>query len=199
MQKTMLGWFRKVVFSCLWVLSACSSVPEFQAGYDAQFDFSSVNSYAFLPRRDALIYDRLTTDLIMQRIEIAVEEELAARQWKMADRQQADIWVSYFVTTEADINQAAYRYYYGYQPCWDCLGHQGEPELNFNRRGARQTALVVDIVNPESKKLVWRGVVRKAIKKADSQELKQRMAEVISLLMQDFPPGYQGAHDGPQR
>lgn len=170
------------------ILSGCTSTPQFQSGYDPQFDFSAIESYAFLPRRDALIDDRLTTGLIMQRIEIAVENELAARQWQMLGRQQADIWVSYFVTSEPDNSLAAYRYYHGYQPCWDCSGHKGEPEINIGRRGDRQTALVVDIVNPVSRQLVWRGVVSKAIKKADSQELKQMMAEVVNLLMLDFPP-----------
>ena len=188
MQKVVLGYFRKIVLLGLLVLSACTSAPQFQSDYDPQFEFGSIKSYAFLPRRDVLIGDRLTTDLIMQRIEIAVENALAARQWKMVGQQQADIWVSYFLITGPDKSLAAYRYFHGYRPCWDCEGHQGEYEMGFGRNDGGDIALIVDIINPASRQLVWRGIASKSIKKTDSQGLKQEVAEVVNLLMLEFPP-----------
>lgn len=176
-----------LVISCLFLLSSCASAPEYQTGFDPKFDFDNIRSYSFLPRRDALIEDRLTTDLLMQRIEIAVENELAARDWQMADRSGSDIWVSYFVTSTIDRNLAAYRYYYGYEPCWDCATHQGEPE--FDLRRDRRAAVVIDIVNPKSRKLVWRGAAIKSLKKTSPEEIKLLMKEVINRLLQDFPPG----------
>ena len=177
---------RFIVIILLSGLFGCGSVPEFQSDFNQHFDFSRITSYAFLPRRDALIEDRMTTDLIMQRMEMAIEDELAARQWQLTSRDQADIWVSYYAASKWQKNLDAYRYYYGYTPCWDCQTHPEKFDLL--ARG-RTISLVVDIVDPGKQQLVWRGAMSRVIdKNASPRELKARMSEIIKLLLEDFPP-----------
>ncbi len=199
------------------LLSGCSTITKYWHDHDSRFDFSRVDSYAFMPRRGGMIADRITSDMVMQRFEIVLEDELSAKQWQLTDMTKADIWVSYYTGTDIENNRRLSRAYYGYDPCWRCS--DGEtvrsemPKLNKKQRrkaivdlrdkGRGDTIyedsgyvkdrpralMVIDMVDSHNKRLVWRGYVNSVFKKNHSQQqVKDKLRQLISDLLLEFPP-----------
>lgn len=51
------------------------------------------------------------------------------------------------------------------------------------------SSIIIDIVNPKTKKLMWRGVAKaEIIVEVSDREKQRRTNEVVRRLLRDFPP-----------
>jgi hypothetical protein len=178
----------------LLILTGCSGIPV-ATDYDANWNFSQAKTYAWLASKEKLIIDPLVdNDLTDGRIQRALEASLAAKGLqKTDDPLAADLLVSYHVNTKERLNITNYHSYFGYYPYFGYpypyghgYGYMG-PSVDVDQYTAG--TFVVDIINPTSKHLLWRGVSERRLQTGGSpQEREQYIRQTIGAIVEQFPP-----------
>ncbi len=183
------------------LLAACGSLPV-ATDYAEEYDFSAVDSYVWMeqpatpPATDKLVYQ---SDLSHQRIVEAVDAELQAKGLeKLTEPRKGSLLVTYHrgVTDKVRVD-SFYNWYehFGYYPCYHCFhrpgfGYAYHPHDDFWVDEYQQDSLVIDLVDPVSKELVWRGNANRRLPELSSpEERRQYIAETIKEVMRHFPPG----------
>ncbi|AKH69756.1 protein of unknown function (DUF4136) [Spongiibacter sp. IMCC21906] len=189
------------------MLAACSGLPV-STDYAPGYDFSGLNSYAWLPPKEdnKLKPDdpEANNDLVRQRIQGAVDSQLAARGFKkVADPQKASMLVTYHNGLEDKIavdNVGAWNNHFGYYPCYHCFrrpgfGYYGDPYFFHQNqtwvRNYTENRLIIDIIDPESRSLIWRGIAKRSQPRLSTpEERRLYVLETVSAILAEFPPGY---------
>lgn len=154
MNYPMLHRWLIVITLCL--LTACTSSPNVNVDFSPDFQFATVKSYAIVqPPADALS----RAGLAGERVESAVREQMAALGVAEVGREQADIYVGYGVVTEEKTRVTTYPDPVSYR-CYRCGygygGWGGSAAVDVHEY--TQGTLVVDLIKPDTRKVVWRGV-----------------------------------------
>jgi len=75
--------------------------------------------------------------------------------------------------------------YYGYAPGWYASGTMATAQVYEYKEGT----LVIDIVDPAARKLIWRGSAQAELNRNPSTEEKKRKAdEAVKKIFEQFPP-----------
>ena len=90
------------------LLSSCATYLNVATDYDDQFQFSGQSSYALITPKDI---SNVRNDLLKNRIERALRNELKKKGLTETDKDNADIWVSYFATNEKQQDIRTYHSY----------------------------------------------------------------------------------------
>lgn len=150
-------------------LAGCSGIGV-ERDYDRTYDFSRVKTWAWAPDGRSAA----ETDLVRERIEGAVERELAAKAYEKVGADEADVWIRTFAAAERQVKAEPF---YG-------LGYYGQDLRVFD-----EGTLVVDVVSPRERRLLWRGTARGAIDRdATPEERDERVAEAVGKILEAFPP-----------
>ena len=174
----------------------CSMTPSVETDYNPEYDFARAHSFAIVePSTVSNSAAFASDDILHNRIRDAIASALRARGFRIADAAQADMLVSFLVTTENKTAIHSYNTGIDYYRCWRCGGFGG-----FGGFGAgfdtidvdqyTEGTLFVDFIDPKSKQLQWRGAVTKRLSKTRSiEERKQLVSEVVNQIVAKFPPG----------
>lgn len=158
-------------------LAACSSVST-NHDYDMSYDFSKLRSY-----RWADIPSRADADpLVVQRVGAAVESQLKAKGYVMAEG-TPDFLVATYVGRRTRIQVTDWGYRYGPWGGWHGGGGLDVYEYE-------EGTLVVDVVDHASRNLAWRGTAVGIVDpSATPQEKTEEINEAVAKIFEDFPPG----------
>ena len=164
----------------LLALTACSGITVTN-DYDPQADFSSLKTYAWYAAPAAAAgVDTLTT----QRILRSVDAELAARGYR-----KVDSGADFLVHTLAAINQrieavpTTTTVGYGWRGGYMAYGTGTEI------RTYDEGTLILDVISPATKQLIWRGTAKAAVSGNRSPEEREaRIREAVSMILDSFPP-----------
>lgn len=166
------------------LLGACGgSVP--LVGYPLDAPQIPVKSYSFLNRDALRAFNPLGNDLTNNRIELAVEKSFSSRGYQyVSEQKNADILVSYFVL--GTDKQYLIDYNRGVKPCAQC------PMSETRKQGVikyERGAVIVDFLNPDTLRSIWRGSLKKMIKAEQSpsernESIKKSIGEIVAL----YPP-----------
>ena len=107
--------------SVLLFLGACAG-PRFEAvsDFDRSYDFSDVETIAFLPIDRTAVAERMITDMQVDRVNAALTRELADRGFRVVEkRQDADLFLSWHLVTRERTDIRSYNAASTYQ-CWRC-------------------------------------------------------------------------------
>jgi len=145
--------------------------------YAHDYDFEAIKTFQYVPTDDS---DVKGNDLMDQRIEDMIKKEL--REGGGTEVQSnPDIYVTYHFTskenTSYNTTSMGYGGYGGYGGGWGGWGGYG----GMGGMGSSTTyattytegTLIVDLYDPETKKLVWRGTGTVTVKAKPEKQIKQ--------------------------
>jgi uncharacterized protein DUF4136 len=186
-----------VLTSLLLLVNACATV-NVDVDYDGQADFSRLSRYAWLDDKAPLSGNALidTNTLLHDRIRGGVKSWFESNGYLLAAQKDADFLVVYRVVVENHTRVTVLNPYYGYPYSWRYGYRRGyyssfawnyypEQRVYEYQRGT----LIIDIVDPNTKKLMWRGMAFEDINPNASQQKKEAyVARAIKAILSRFPP-----------
>jgi Domain of unknown function (DUF4136) len=165
---------------------ACSGV-RVTTDYDPSADFSGVRSYAWLDEQSGVEGDRPdVASLLDRRVRGAIETELQGKGIARVDRSAAKVLVTYHLGVEKKLDVNTINSGYGYGR----YGRYGGIHSTTTVTEYQEGTLLIDLVDPTSKQLVWRGAGQARIREYSTpEEREQRVGEAVKLILEKFPPG----------
>ncbi len=173
------------------ISSGCSTISV-TTDYNPNFNFTALKSYAWLdngqvPSADA----RINNALVIDRVRKAVEQVLAARGYVKAEGGSADFMVSWLGGIDKKIQMQTIDHFYspyGYgalhrDPFW------GSSMRSTTAYEYEVGTLIIDILDPNQHKLIWRGTGEDRISgNKNPEELEKGINGAVTAIMKDFHP-----------
>ena len=176
------------------MLGACSSI-EVTTDYDPSVGFAAYRTYAWIPSPQERTGDlRLDSSLLHDRIREAVERHLAAKGYQKTEPGSPDFLVTYHVALKGKLNVSTMSNY-GYGPGYRGARMAGPGTTTYVHE-YDEGSLLVDIVDPTKRQLVWRGTARAEVPPTSTPE--ERTAKIdaaVGKILEAFPPKPAGARD----
>ncbi len=124
-----------------------------------------------------------------------MDAELAARGFRKVSS-NPDFLVAYHVSLDKRRSVQTLNNYYGYGPGWG-YGYgaayrpgywAGAPETYVYEY--EEGTLIVDIVDPRNKELMWRGSAQDEVHFTSTPEKEEtQLKEAVQRMLENFPPG----------
>lgn len=157
-------------------ISLACLAQSINANYIPGTDFSKYRSYRWVAVGDGGSVDQI----LDQQIKQAVDKQLEAKALQKKDADPADLYVGYQVGVQQEQELNAYG-----TPGWRFGGGMADLKTSTVNVGT----LVLDVYDPATKQLVWRGAATETINKSSTPEKKQEHLDKAAMkLLKDFPP-----------
>lgn len=167
-----------ITLLALLALAGCSTM-RVSSDYDRDADFSQLGTFDWMPappRRPSA--PRLGNSFVQRRIRGALERELTAKGYRKVSR-DPDFLVAFFTAAEDRVAVHRINEYWGYRGRWVT-----RVQVDHYRLGT----LIVDIVEPRRRELVWRGWATDAVRGRDPEKMENKMTEAVVKILREFPP-----------
>ncbi len=161
------------------ILAACSSTPKVSSDYDPDYEFSDIRSYYAIPDNQSQFHGQPGTSLTDQRITSALAREMAARNITATSAEDADIWVIFHIVSKDKTRVTSYNSMYGY------YGYGGGSSVQV--RHYTEGTLLIDLINPDTRKTVWRSESSATIKEREPAEEQQLIHEHVAAAIAEVP------------
>jgi hypothetical protein len=160
------------------LVSATASAQTVTYDYDKGTDFSKLKTYAWI---DGIT---LRDELNHKRIVSAIETQLGAKGLtKVALDSNPDVLVAYHAAFERNFEINAFSS--GYGGPWVGGNRSGSARLEEVVNGT----LVIDMINPSTKSMMWRGMATKEIDmKAKPEERDKKANKAAAKVFKNYPP-----------
>lgn len=171
------------------ILVGCTGIPV-STDFDTSRQFPLLSTYAWMVPKQKLVEDpTVDNDLMNSRVMRAVDTELFARGFEKASGDaSADFLVTYHVSAENRQSVSSFHSSYGYYPCWQgCYQHGFQNDIYI--RHYKQGTFMIDVIDPASSELIWRGIADRRLKAGTPQERDQYINETVAAILVKFPPG----------
>lgn len=163
----------------LCLLTACSSAPKVNTDYDLTHNFGTIKSYHIISKT------RPISDLLVARVNNALDNSMATRGIKKVSANQADILIDFMVVTKDKTRITSYNTRYGYRGFG--FGYSGNVDVHHYTEGS----LLIDLIDPASQKTVWRGSSKTIIKKRTPEEKTELANLHTETIVQQMPLSHQ--------
>lgn len=161
------------------ILAGCGSSVKLQSDYDNTADFSTYQTYQWMPQPTGANLEAGLAGPIIKR---SIESELNDRSMRQV-QSNPDVYVVYHASVEDQITGAYIdRWGYGYGRYY---GGWGSTDVSV--QSYTEGTLVVDFIDAGKKELVWRGTATGAV--SNPQKTREKIPEIVADLLADFPPG----------
>jgi len=177
----------KLIITCLFLilLTACSAIKRAGVVYQTRFDFSQVASYSMYERNSVQIDFQYINDITRNGIEIAIEKSMDKQGFLFKEIDAADVIVSYHLIGKKGLELSQYNksvLYCSY--CLKASNWQSE-QKNWNLAPGN---LIIDLVDPKSKRSVWRSVYPLDIEiKDNSRKSNAKIQSAIAAMLALYP------------
>lgn len=168
-----------LLISCL-MLSACTSKPK--SDYDTEYDFSQLNSF------ETVSPSQNDDPLSSSRIEDSIAAALSNQGFVMV-QQQADFNVTYSFKVEDKPKKSGLSIGLG-TGTWGSGGGVSvgtSVGVPIGSDTAQIQTIQIDIINPKTNKLIWRGTDKFNIDAGGEEKIEETKKTVAKILSQ-FPP-----------
>ena len=174
------------VFHSLWfviLIISCSPITSVSYDYDRQVDLAGLRTYDWLPT-PAEMEERV--GLMIARIKKAVNAHLKAEGLSVMKESPDFLVAMHFVESDKLRitgwgSYGPYRRYYYY----DAPFYSGSVYSYYYQEGT----FVLDFIDAESNKLIWRGTAKASLGKEQTPEnLDKIVNEAVKKILQNFPP-----------
>ncbi|MFC1514786.1 DUF4136 domain-containing protein [Candidatus Omnitrophota bacterium] len=179
-----------LAIAALTILSGCSTIRA-DWDFDPSADFYRLASYGWISAEDAdpgqaTVYDTLSDSRIVE----AIEDALFTKGYIKQPQGTPDFLIGYFTGVEGKLDLRATDRNYGYatQSAW---AYRVWPPARspMHTHAYDEGTLVIDIVDPRTNGLIWRGSAKAEIEtSANPQQREQRIRESVNKIMAAFPP-----------
>ena len=140
-------------------------------GFDRDTDFSAIKTFTYYePLKDSVVDEAPQVHEMIKYLLIIHLKDDGLKQVK----ENPDIYVTYHTTSsqEARMNTTMYQYHYSAGWWWSPLWGSGMDVSQFT-----SSTLIVDIWNPTSEELIWRGAVMGVVPDDPSPKKAQKVIE----------------------
>lgn len=171
----------------LLALSGCSTM-QVHSDYDPAASFDGLQTYDWVMNEKEPATDpRLSDPLLDKRIRELVEKQLAAQGYGRSSTGTPDFMVGYHVALEKKLAVSTMNDYYGYRAGWGWSYGAGTGRLMPESYvyEYEQGSLIIDIVNPKTRELMWRGSAQAEVNQKKSAE---QLTEAVQRILERFPP-----------
>jgi hypothetical protein len=160
----------------LFLLTAASFAQQVKTDYDRSANFAQYKTYSWqdVKTKDPLWVDRIKND---------VDAALTAKGWRQVP---SDGNVSLVATEVTTTQQTLNTYYDGFGGGRRFGG--GFAESSTTPEVYKVGTLVLDMVDSQTKKLVWRGSASDALSNKSDKNIKN-LDKGVQKMLKDFPPG----------
>ncbi len=176
-------------------ITGCSSLS-LSTDYDDKIDFSSFKTYRWYEEKDDdnnKTSLKFTNSIMDQRIRETIDQQLQLKNYSKTNTGAVDFLVNYSVVVEDQVDVRTYNNYsgmypgYGYYGRGMSVGYGGSPEtvVTYYKQGT----LIIDIINPETDQLMWRGAADGRLpKSANREESDVLVQKYVTKILSAFPP-----------
>lgn len=180
-------------------ISGCSSLS-LSTDYDDSIDFSTFKTYRWHADNEHNTASLKYLDNIMdQRIRSTVDQQLAAKDFTKKLDGNVDFYVNYSVVIDDRTDIRTYNNYNGMYPGYSYragYGYYGRGMGVAYSTGSetqvthyKQGTLIIDIVNPETDQLIWRGAADGRLPKGSDREKSDKLVQkYVTKILSNFPP-----------
>lgn len=173
-----------ITIAICFITLACSSVKAPNIKYQKRFDFQSIQGYSLFPRDSKFSDFQNISDALRNSVEIAIEQVLDEQGLTYQSLERADIIVGYYIVDRG--RRGFVKYNKGVNFCQHCLksysSDSGRKTLN-----VKPGSLVLDMVDPVSKRSVWRSVYPLKIKFEDnSREVQKKIRTAVAIMLEQY-------------
>lgn len=177
-----------MVLGGFFVATACYA-GDIKTEYDKKEIFSTFKTYAWMaPKKVAGVDDPATLDTV---VKVAVDAQLAQKGFAIAGSASPDFLVGYHAVVEQKVEEFTLnsRYEDMSDPFYERLAPYGGREAEKRQEVYHEGALVLDIMDARTKKLVWRSSMQKRVNKSlKPEERKKRVEKGVAEMLKKFPP-----------
>ncbi|MBD1390111.1 DUF4136 domain-containing protein [Neiella sp. HB171785] len=174
--------------SLMLILTGCASTPKVDSDYAEGFNFAHLKSFHLVPINNSTYTGQPGASLTEQRIEQSIKSYLTNRGMTEVPADQAEILVSYHVTTQDKTQIRSYnnQFSYGrsyYNRAW---GYGWGNDIDV--RQFTEGQLLIDLVNPATNNVVWRGIGTKRLKRSTTQDERiDTINEYVNAMFMQVP------------
>jgi hypothetical protein len=177
-------------------LASCTTIKT-STNYDPNSvqELGSYHTYAWLPLKegaDPAVYN----PIIQARVQKAVDHELQSRGYqKVEEGQQPDFQIGWHgaINHKVDVDYINSYYGYGWDPWYDPfygpVAYGGAGVTHPVVREYREGTLILDVVDADSNKLVWRGTAQAELSEnSDANKSQKLINSAADKMLENFPP-----------
>lgn len=171
------------------LLAGCSSKPFVVTDYQSNYDFSALKTFSVAEAKRDIKENILISPFTFSHVHSVIEREFAQRYQADAT---PDFIVHYHIVIEEKLDPGTYDNLYGfgyygrgyrYFPSPLFYGTTGAPRMY------SQGSLIIDIVDAQTEKPIWRGVSEKRLRRGLTPEQQREMLSgAVVEIVSKFPP-----------
>ena len=173
------------------LLAACAGVTVSQ-DYDpaALGRFPKYRSFDWFPGGHETVGEgQIDNPFIDERVRGAVSADLVAKGFQKVESQTPDFYVNHHLSVRTRLTSTGVNTHYGV----GSVGSWGGVGIGMGNSPVRQYeegTLVIDVIDGQTRQLVWRGTGSKALSRGSStpEESSRDIHEAVTKILQQFPP-----------
>ena len=180
-------------------IAACAATPKIGYDFDRGTDFSAYHTYAWLSGDQEKTGDRRAdSSTVDMRIRIAVGTQLRLKGYQARTEGAPDFYVAYHVGLKDNAPSMSTQYYsdgmaghaFAHSADSRLAGKAAAPPPPANETPSYLTgALIIDIIDAGSERLVWRGTAAGEVDPGlTSQQRDERTKAIVRNILSHFPP-----------
>lgn len=177
--------FRILAAFLLAVLLALPALAKIDVDFDPSLDFSKFRSFAFLGGVPNLTMLAVDPEVLDNHVHRAVSRELIQKGLREVQaNQNPALVIRYWAVTSQQVNAANMGDWGPYDPS---VNSYWAPMYNaVSAVSTKENALLIDLIDPRSKKLVWRLYLTR--KFSTNEKEWKKADEEIARAFESFPP-----------
>ena len=169
------------------LMAGCVSGIKVNNDYDPEADFAIYKQYAWYPSKQSVPADAFVSELVVNRIERAIDDGLIAKNMQQVPAGKEQFQVRVYLVIEDKLDVQTWNASYGYNRYNDPWGWNAGTETTVTQY--QQGTLIIDFVDAKTHKLVWRGTAASRLRNESSPEERQaRVNEVVTAILSQYPP-----------
>lgn len=179
--------------SAILLLAACSSNKLSVKSDYRGVAFDTLQSYRWYDKAQPED-DKKIGELVRDTVKDAVDRELASKGLSKQPDGDVDFYVNFTITAETRVNIKEYNVYSGISEGFNWRRDTGfESAMRSEEKTDfvyyREGSLVIDIIDPDSDKLIWRGVASKRLTgDLDREQRHKLINQAVAAVLANFPP-----------
>jgi hypothetical protein len=175
----------RAVLISVFVLAITGCASNVITDYDSAAVFGAYQSWNFAPAGEG---SKNYVSLDGSRIRKAIEREMAHENLQKVVAEEADLLVAWQIVTEERLERggSGFGFGLGFGSGNFGWGISTQPPIEKVEEGK----LVVELVDSESKQVVWRSASRRYLQESQSSESRQKLInQIVTDMFEEYPPG----------
>ncbi len=179
-----------IVASAFLLLAGCGGSLDIYSDWDPEADFTNLRTYQFAERVATADDDpRVYNDITVQRISNALNTALQARGYELISSGEPDFKVAWHGSIDKKMNMETVQSNYEYTAGWRSAQDPNRPQSTTYVNEWEEGTLIIDIIDPKKKELMWRGTGTALVEDNVSPgQDQQKLNDAVARILKEFPP-----------